>query len=75
MCAVNQSSESMLESSVSRFENHFDMRKPTNEDTFNEQFEIAINGPNLSNCDAVVGEALDLFWGEKEGYYWHFFRT
>ena len=55
-----------MESSVSRFENNFD--KPTNEDTFNEEFEIAINGPNLSNCGAVVGEALDLFRGEKEGY-------
>ena len=43
---------------MSRFENHFDMRM--NEDTSNE--EIAVNGPNLSNCDAVVGEALDLYW-------------
>ena len=51
---------------MSRYENHFDMRRPTNEDTSNEEFEIAVNGPNLSDCDAVVGEALDLCWGRRE---------
>ena len=44
------------------------------DDTFNEEFEIAANVPNLSNCDAEVGETLDLYWVEKGGY-WHFFRT
>ena len=51
---------------MSRFENHFDMRRPTNEDTLSEKFEIALNGPNLSDCDEVVGEALDLYWGRRE---------
>ena len=69
-----QSCESVLESFVSRFENHFDVRRSTNEDTSNEEFKIAVNGPNVSNCDKVVAEAMDLNWGEKGGY-WHFFRT
>ena len=74
MCAVKHSCESVFESCVSRYEYNFDMRRPTNEDTSNEEFEIAVNGPNWSNCDALVGEALNLYWGEKVGY-WHFFRT
>ena len=42
------------------------MRRPTKEDTSNEELEISVNGPNLSDCDAVVGEALDLYWGRRE---------
>ena len=59
---------------MSRFEKHFDIRRPTNEDTLNEEFEIAVNGPNLSDSYEVVGEALDLYWRD-EGGYWHFFRN
>ena len=42
------SSESVLESFVSRYENHFDARRSTNEETANEEFEIPVNGPNLA---------------------------
>ena len=50
---VKQSCESVLESFVSRYENHFDLRRTMNEESVNEEFEIAMNGPNLGNCDKV----------------------
>ncbi len=41
-------------------------------ETGNEEFEIAVNGPNLAHADAVILEAVDLYWGGKD---WHFHRT
>ena len=38
----------MLESFVSRYENHFDSRRNTEEDATNEEFDVAVNGPNLT---------------------------
>ena len=72
--AVKHSCESVLESFVSRYENHFDDRRSTNEETANEEFEIAVNGPNLANCDGVVKEAMDNYWRGKGGH-WHFIRV
>jgi hypothetical protein len=40
VCAVKHSCESILESYVSRYENHFDCRRNTNEVSANEEFEI-----------------------------------
>ena len=57
----------MLESFVSRYENHFDSRRNTEEDATNEEFEVAVNGPNLANCGAVVKEALDDYWSSRGG--------
>ena len=45
VCSVKHSCESVLESFVSRYENHFDARRNTDEDTSNEEFEIAVNVP------------------------------
>ena len=70
--AVKHSCESVLESFVSRYENHFDSRRNTEEAATNEEFEIATNGPNIANCDGVVKEAMDNYW---KGGAWHFFRT
>ena len=55
---------------VSEYENHFDERKNVEENTANEEFEIAINGPNLAHADAVILEAM--YWKGKP---WHFYRT
>ena len=38
---------------VSRYEDHCHL----NEESVNEEFEIAINGPNLANTDSVIKEA------------------
>ena len=40
--------------------------------TANEEFEIAVNGPNLAHADSVIMEAMDLYWGGKP---WHFYRS
>ena len=40
VCSVKHSCESVLESFVSMYENHFDVRRNTEEDATNEEFEI-----------------------------------
>ena len=71
--AVKQIYKTILESFVSMYENHFDIRN-TNEKSTNEEFEIAVNGPNLAHCDSVVKEAMDNYWASRGGK-WHFFKT
>ena len=70
--AVKHLCESVLESLVSKFENHFDCRRNLGEDSSAEEFEIAVNGPSLAHCDSIVKEAMDLYW---QGKLWHFFKT
>ena len=70
--AIKHSCEIILESFVSKYENHFDQRRNLAEDSSNEEFEIAVNGPNLAHSDAVIKEAMDSYW---KGRQWHFFRT
>ena len=65
--AVKHSCESILESFVSMYENHFDIRRPTAEKSTNEEFEIAVNGPNLAHCDSVVKESMDNYWASRGG--------
>ena len=72
--SVKQSCESILESLVSQYENHFDSRRSLNEENANEEFVISVNGPNLTHCDAVVNEAMDMYWKSKNSP-WHFYRT
>ena len=67
---VKQSVESVLESLVSRYENHFNQNRNLDEDHMNEEFAIAVNGPTLQYCSNVVEEAMDKYWGDKP---WHFF--
>ena len=65
VASVKHSCESVLESFVSEYENHFDERRNVDENTANEEFEIAVNGPNLAHADSVIMEAMDLYWGGK----------
>ena len=51
---VNCSCESVMGTFVSRYKNHFDVRRYTNEETSYQEFEIAVNGPNLAHCDTDV---------------------
>ena len=71
--AVKHSCESILESFVSRYENHFDIRRSTEEDSTNEEFEIAVNGPSLAHSDSVISEAMHSYWASRGGS-WHFLR-
>ena len=62
--SVKVSCESVLES-VSKYEIHFDERRNLSEIGANEEFEIAMNGPNVANCDNVVKAAMDKYWLSK----------
>ena len=75
---MKHSFESVLESFVSRYENHVDARRTTNDDTPNEEFNFVVNGPSLACYENLITEAMDLYWRSKskDGLGdWHFFRT
>ena len=46
--SVKQTVESVLESLVSKYENHFTHNRNMDEEHINEEFEIATNGPCLA---------------------------
>ena len=71
---VIQACELVLESLVSQYENHFDVRRNVNEETANQEFNIAVNGPNLSHTDVVLKQAMDNYWKAKNSP-WHFVRS
>ena len=73
VCCVKVSCESVLESLVTIFENHFDARRNMHETSTSEECMIAVNGPNLANSDAVVKEAMTSYWRSKRSE-WHFYR-
>eukprot|EP00112_Aurelia_sp_Birch-Aquarium-sp1_P018891 Seg4584.3 transcript_id=Seg4584.3/GoldUCD/mRNA.D3Y31 product="hypothetical protein" protein_id=Seg4584.3/GoldUCD/D3Y31 len=73
--AVKQSCESILESMVSRYENHFSSDRNMAQDNINDEFFVAANGPSLGHCDKVVEEAMDRYWRLKQQPGWHFYRT
>ena len=72
IASVKHSCKTILESFVSCYENHFDERRNVDDTTANEEFEIAVNGPNLAHADSVVLEAMELYWKGKP---WHFYRS
>ena len=45
---------------MSRYDNHFDARRSSDEDTSNQEFELAVNGPTLAHNNGVVCEAKDI---------------
>ena len=63
IASVKHSCESNLESFVSKYENHFDVRRNVNEDTANEEFEMDVKGPNLaqSNSRKALAFSQDLY--------------
>ncbi len=67
--------ESVLESIVSRYENHFDRFQTVGEEIALDEIEISINGPNPAHCDSVVRAAMNTYWNKKISKDWHFVRT
>ena len=65
VASIKQSFENILESFVPKYENHFDARRNVEEEAANEEFEIAVNGPNLAHSDSVIIEAMNLLWNVK----------
>ena len=70
--SVKQSCESVLESMVSKYENHFSFNRNMSEDKVNDEFFFAVNGPSLGHCDNVIEKSMNSYWKHKE---WHFYRT
>jgi hypothetical protein len=80
MCCFKISCESVLESLVPVFENHFDPNRNMKEKSTTEEFMIAVNGPSLGHADAVIREAMNSYWKSKApksggSTSWHSFRT
>ncbi len=71
VCSVKQSCESILESMVSMFEHHFNSTRNMGEDDVNEEFFIAVIGPNLTHYNRVIDEAMNKYW---KGQNCHFYR-
>ena len=69
VCSVKHRSEIVLDF-FSIYGNHFNPMRSTDDQTSNEDFEIAVNGPDLSHCEDVVEEAMNKY-GKGE---WHFTR-
>ena len=65
--SVKHSCESILEPFVSIYENLFDIRRPTAAKSTNEEFEVAVNGPNLAHGDSVIKESMDINWASRGG--------
>ena len=60
VAAVKISCESIIvESFVSRYEDHLHLKRNLNEESVNEEFKIAINGAYLANSDSVIKEAMN----------------
>ena len=51
VASFKNSCDSILESLVSKYENRFNIKRNVNEESANEEFEIAVNGPNLAHSD------------------------
>ena len=62
---VKVACESVLESLVSIFEKHFDVRRNMNEESTAEEFMIAVNGPNLVHSNLLIKEAMNSYWHSK----------
>ena len=56
---VKISVESVVESLVSRYENHFDSGRQLNEDRALDEMEISENGPELVKADVVLTAAMN----------------
>lgn len=67
--------ESVVESWVSVMEHHSSELRPLSQERLQAESMIALNGPSVFNCDAVVGEALKSYWskakraGDRDGHF------
>ena len=63
---VKVSVESVLESYVSIYENHFYKERNIGEDNALHKLKVSINDPNLALCNAVVKSAMRSYWSTKK---------
>ena len=74
--AVKISVECVVESLVSRYEQHFHKTRQLTEENALEQMEIAENGPSIFRADPILETAMNSYWraSTSKGK-WHFLRT
>ena len=73
--AVKLAVESVVESLVSRYEQHFTKSRQLEEEHKMQEMEIAENGPILVRAEPVLKEAMQKYWDAHNNGCWHFLRT
>ena len=67
--------EIVVETHVSRYEQHFDSSRQLSEDHAVEEMQIAENGPLLQRADPLLDRAMNKYWkSNNEKGQWHFIR-
>lgn len=72
---VTMGLESVVESWVSVLEHHSNPRRSISQQRLEEEVMIALNGPEVVHCKAVVDEALRKYWrkqklaGNRDGHF------
>ena len=67
--------ESIVESLVSRYENHFTSSRQLTEEHALDEMIISENGPNLHEADSILERALNKYWSKNSvNGKWHFIR-
>ena len=72
---VTMGLESVVESWVSVLEHHSNPRRSISQQRLEEEVMIALNGPEVVHCNAVVDEALRKYWrkqklaGNRDGHF------
>ena len=70
---VKISVESVVETLVSRYENHFTSSRQLAEENSLDEMIISENGPALHNPDNLLDRAMNRYWAENsENGKWHF---
>ena len=72
--AVKVSVESVVETLVSRYEQHFNKSRELDEDHSLEEMLVAENGPLLQHADALLEKAMTNYWNKHNDGKWHFIR-
>ena len=65
VACIKISVEFIAESFISEYNRRNDKLRTLTEDAADFEMEIAKNGPVMAECDAVVKEGLDLYFGTK----------
>ena len=67
--------ESVVETLVSRYEQHFNSSRQFSEDHALEEMQISENGPLLQHADPPLDRAMNKYWkNNNERGQWHFIR-
>ena len=73
--AVKVSVESVIETILSRYEEHFDSSRQLTEEHALEEMQIAESGPFLQHADTLLDRAMTKYWRSKNDQgHWHFIR-